>query len=104
MKIKTSNINQCKFLAGPDSFYYGNYAKRISPKWWGYYPVRSDPVRSLNQERRGISNHIYIPLDYEKKRMFLFKINSKSIYFGSILHIVLKLHQDHGGDFTQLEV
>jgi len=40
--------------AGPDSFYYGNYAKRIkSPKWWGYYPVRSDPVRSLNQERRG---------------------------------------------------
>ena len=36
--------------------------------------------------------------------MFLFKINSKSIYFGSILHIVLKLHQDHGGDFTQLEV
>ena len=61
MKIKTSNINQCKFLAGPDSFYYGNYAKRMkSPKWWGYYPVRSDPVRSLNQERRGISNHIYI--------------------------------------------
>ena len=81
MKIKTSNINQCKFLAGPDSFYYGNYAKRMkSPKWWGYYPVRSDPVRSLNQERRGISNHIYIPLNYEKKRMFLFKINLFWLY------------------------
>ena len=58
-KSNTSNINQCKFLAG-HSFYYGNYAKRISPKWWGYYPDRSDPVRSLNQGMRGISNLILI--------------------------------------------
>jgi len=43
----------CQLCQAGHSFYYGNYAKRISPKWWGYYPDRSDPVRSLSQERRG---------------------------------------------------